>query len=130
LVEQSAPDGPDAVGDIAAAAEGILIVENAPLALVVVHPSGRVAFANRALRHLLGYEGSDLAGHDVSDLVAQDSAGFARHWAEVLAVEVMPEHTAQLRRRDGSSVQARVASLVMHDGGGAPRLVLCRVEAA
>ena len=114
---------------IAAAAEGILMVENAPLALAVVHPSGRLAMANRAFRALLEYEESDVVGRDVWELVDEDQAAFGPRWGEVLAAEVIPEHYARLRRRDGSSVAVRAAGMVVRDGVGAPRLVICRAEA-
>ena len=127
--EHFGPDWTDGMGEIAAAAEGILMVENAPLALAVVHPSGRLAMANRAFRALVEYEESELVGRDVWALVDEHEAGFGPRWDEVLAGEVIPEHHARLRRRDGSSVAVRAAGMVVRDGVGAPRLVICRAEA-
>jgi PAS domain S-box-containing protein len=127
LTEHFGPDRTDGMGEIAAAAEGVLMVENAPLALAVVHPSGRLAMANRAFRALVEYEESELVGRGVWELV--DETGFGPRWDEVLAGEVIPEHHARLRRRDGSSVAVRAAGMVVRDGVGAPRLVICRAEA-
>jgi PAS domain S-box-containing protein len=123
-------DGPEQFEKIATAAEEILVVENAPLALAVVLPSGRVAMANRALRDLLGYGQGDLAGRDVCELIAEEASDCARHWQEAVAAGVTPERTARLRRRDGAWVRARVASMVVSDDSGAPRLVICRARAA
>jgi PAS domain S-box-containing protein len=121
-------DPPDRIEEIAAAAEEFLMVENAALPLAVVLPNGRVAMANRALRDLLGYDRGDLAGRDVCELIAEDDC--ARHWREAVESGVTAERTARLRRSDGASVRARVASMVVSDGSGAPRLVICRAVAA
>jgi PAS domain S-box-containing protein len=84
--------------------------------------------ANRAFRNLLGYRRGDLDGRPVSQLM-DDRADFDVHWRAVLAGSTR-EHSTRLRRRDGGTVRARVASIVVSDDSGNPRFVVCRAQAA
>jgi PAS domain S-box-containing protein len=117
---------------VADAAESILVIENAPLPLLVILPDGRVALANRALCDFLGYDSGELVGVDVRTLVAADSDDeFRRRWDYALTSRgVTSERAARLRRRDGESLAARVASLVVADADGAPRFVIARALVA
>lgn len=109
-------------------AEAILAVENAPLALVVASPDGRVQLANRALREMLGYGAGDLAGRDVWDF-AGDVCAARQRWREVLEAGETAERLFEVRRQDGIMVQVRAASIVVPDDDGAPRFVITRLAA-
>ena len=111
--------------DVAAAAEDILTVENAGLPLLLIHPDGEIAMANRAMRTLLGYGKSQLDGRTISDVFPDD--GQAERWQELLRTGTMAEHPVRLRRGDGGSIAARAASIVIFNPDGTPRLVIKRV---
>ncbi|MEY2477692.1 MAG: fold [Actinomycetota bacterium] len=112
--------------DIASAAEGILFVEDAPLPLFVAVPDGRVALANRALRELLGYQGGDLIGQRVAELFADPTA--AAFWSDLLVAGGAAERAMELRRRDGTSIAARSAAVVVTGRDGVARWVIGRVQ--
>jgi PAS domain S-box-containing protein len=124
----SGPSGESSGRDICSEAEGILAVENAPLPLVVVLPDGQVAVANRALRELLGYSSDDLAGLHVLDLVADPHVAVAC-WAEWLAAGGAPDHAVDLRHRNGATIAARSAWIVVYGDDGETRMVIGHARA-
>jgi len=121
---------PEDLEDIVAAAEELLLVENALLPLAAILPNGRFAMANRALSQMLGYEVGELLGREVSDFTQAGDGGFARCWPDVLAGRATAEHVTDLRRRDGHWVRARVAASVVRDASNEPRLVIWRAQEA
>jgi len=123
--ERSQLDG-EQLHQIAEAAEAVLVIENAPLPLAVLLPTGRIALANKAFADFLGYMPAELAGADLR-LILADVSDFATRWDSVMSAEgVTTDRLARLRRRDGCGVTARVASLVVKHGDGQPRFVLVR----
>jgi len=123
--ELSQLDG-EQLQQIAEAAEAVLVIENAPLPLAVLLPTGRIALANKAFADFLGYTPAELAGADLR-LILADVSDFATRWDSVMSAEgVTTDRLARLRRRDGCCVTARVASLVVKHGDGQPRFVLAR----
>jgi PAS domain S-box-containing protein len=113
----------DAAG---AAAEAILAVENAALAIVVASPEGRVQMANRALREMLGHAEDDLTGRPVWDFAA-DVRTARRHWQELLDAGQTPERPFELLRRDGTSVGVRASSIVVAAADGSPQRIITRL---
>ncbi|MEY2478036.1 MAG: fold [Actinomycetota bacterium] len=113
------------VAGVAAAAEGILLVENAPLPLIVASPDGRISLANRAMRDLLGYETAAPIGQPIVDLLAEgpEAEGW---WDDLLAAGATHEYPVQLRRRDGQAVPAGFSALVVTGEGGAAAWVVAR----
>ena len=123
--ERSQLDG-EHLEQIAEAAEAVLVIENAPLPLAVLLPTGRIALANKAFADFLDYMTAELAGVDVRMILA-DVSNFAARWEGVMSAEgVTDDRVVRLRRRDGCVVTARVASLVVKHGDGQPRFVLAR----
>jgi len=123
--ELSQLDG-EQLQQVAEAAEAVLVIENAPLPLAVLLPTGRIALANKAFADFLGYTPAELAGADLR-LILADVSDFATRWDSVMSAEgVTTDRLARLRRRDGCGVTARVASLVVKHGDGQPRFVLVR----
>jgi len=123
--ELSQLDG-EQLQQVAEAAEAVLVIENAPLPLAVLLPTGRIALANKAFADFLGYTPAELAGADLRVILA-DVSDFATRWDSVMSAEgVTTDRLARLRRRDGCGVTARVASLVVKHGDGQPRFVLVR----
>ncbi len=121
----------DDITTVVDAAEAILLVENAPLALAVILPNGRVALANRAFREYLGYEAGEMAGAAAVSFVAPGHVQALREqWCDLLANGVSLEHSIELRCRNGDCVPARVSSVVVADDDGTPRFVLTRALAA
>lgn len=114
--------------DVAGAAEDILTVENAGLPLMLIHPDGEIAMANRAMRALLGYDKSQLDGRPIEDVFPDDWK--PERWQELLRTGTMAEHRVRLRRGDGGSIAARAAGVVVFHHDGTPRLVIKRVTAA
>jgi PAS domain S-box-containing protein len=119
-------DGSD---DIASEIEGFLAVENAPLALVVLRPDGRVAMANRAWRELLGYDAGEVSGRDIVDFMVERDVAAQRR-AELLDKGRTEETTIAFRRRTGDTMALRASSIMVYGDGGKPRMVICRVSAA
>jgi PAS domain S-box-containing protein len=114
--------------EVGMAAEAILVVENAPLPLVVASPDGRVVMANRALREMLGYGPADLTGREVWEFAADVDLARGR-WQELLEAGETPERPFELLRRDGVRVKVRAASIVVADDDGGPRLIITRAVA-
>ena len=110
---------------VAAAAEAVLSVENAGLPLFVMHPDGRVAMANRAMRALLGYGLTDIVNRRVWDLHAEPEQG-KRYFAEVLEAGQASENYLMLCRRDGKAVATYSSAVVVRDDRGAVSLVIAQ----
>jgi PAS domain S-box-containing protein len=128
-MSQREEDMDEPVADaLAIVAGAILAVENAPLPLVVAAPDGRVRMANRALRELLGYGSTDLAGREVWDFAADVDMARAR-WQELLDAGETRERPFELVRQDGSRVQARASSIVVTEDDGTPRWIISRAVA-
>lgn len=120
--DRNANGGPAAV---AAAAEAVLSVENAPLPLVVCHPDGRVAMANRAMRALLGYRDGEIVNRRVWELQADPESG--RHCFDKLLHDgEMAQHFVLLCGRDGEMVPTYGSAVVTRDDDGKISLVIAQ----
>ncbi|MEY2567990.1 MAG: hypothetical protein QOE35_2519 [Actinomycetota bacterium] len=111
--------------DITTAAEAILAVENAGLALAVLYPDRRIVMANRAMRELLGYTLEELVGRSLSDLVV-DGTDLGSDWERLLRQGSSAEHLLRLRHHSGATVITRAAAAVVFNDDGTPRLVIKR----
>jgi PAS domain S-box-containing protein len=119
---------PDRPPDLVGMAEDVLLVENAPTALAAVVSGGRLVMANRALRELLGYGLEELAGRSVTELLDRCHADFGHDWHTPLEAAI--ERPIRLRRSDGSSLAARITTVVVRDQAAVPQYVLCAVLGA
>jgi PAS domain S-box-containing protein len=117
---------------VVAAAESLLIFENAALPLTVILPSGHIAMANRAMRTLLAYGLDELIGKSVLDVVVGDRTDLTDGWDARLAggERVTTERVVRLRCRDGAEVDVRASSVLVTDGSGAVRYVVARATPA
>ena len=91
--------------------------ENAALPLVVTHPDGRVAMANRAMCELLGYGFADIVNRPVWELHAEPERG-ERCFHKLLQTGKARENLLVLRRSDGQSVPTYSSGLVTRDDRG------------
>jgi PAS domain S-box-containing protein len=114
---------------VACTAESLLAFENAALPLAVCDPGGRIVMSNRALRTLLGYEADELVGKAIGDVVAPNHDAVYKTWSDRLdagALDITPERQFTLWRKNGSSVQVRASSSLVHDDEGNVRYVIAR----
>ncbi|MBV8979397.1 MAG: PAS domain-containing protein [Acidimicrobiia bacterium] len=121
--------GARAAETVACTAESLLAFENAALPLAVCDPGGRIIMSNRALRALLGYELNELLGKPIDEVVAPSSEGLYRTWDDRLhaaALDITPEKRFTLWRKDGSAVNVRASSSLVHDDEGKVRYVIAR----
>jgi PAS domain S-box-containing protein len=78
---------------------------------------GRITYVSPAAREVLGYEPSELAGREYSELIdPRDLPGVRAAWEEVLEGRLHPgEH--RMRNRSGSAVWVRTSSRPVLEGG-------------
>lgn len=106
------------------------IVDNAAVGMVVCDMSGRLVYANRAFRGMLGHgaiEGSEIG---ILDLVHEDDSAAARQRLQLLmrgeAEDYRGEH--RFRHADGSALWVMVAASVLHaDATQAPQYLIVQV---
>lgn len=117
------------LASVAAVAEAVLHVENAPLALIVCWPDGHVSMANRAMRALLGYGDGEIVRCQVWELCADPDHG-QRCFRQLLSDGEAPERLMVLRRRDGQTVPTYGSAVVTKGEGGTVSLVIGQARPA
>ena len=121
--------GARAAETVACTAESLLAFENAALPLAVCDPGGRIIMCNRALRALLGYDLDELLGKPIAEVVAPSADALYKTWTDRLdasAMDITPERPFTLWRKDGSAVNVRASSSLVHDNEGNVRYVIAR----
>jgi PAS domain S-box-containing protein len=98
-------------GGVSSAAEAILRLENAALALFIVHRDGRVAMANRAMRELLGYELDELVDRRLWELQVDPEAGRSSFQTLLTNGELLEQELVD-RRRDGGIIATSSSAIV------------------
>ena len=116
-------------GDGVEIATSLFAFEESPLAMAIVLLDGTIMKVNRALRELLGYEERELIGsHEQTFSVGSDEVR-AERYQELLETDITHGRVMQLRRKDGSLVDAVTSAIVVRDGDGQPRWVIARAAA-
>ena len=96
------------------------VLDRAPACVVVVDPNGRVAYANRALRHLAGRLDEDVIGSDFVEFLDPTDVS----WASTAFGEVMSSMTVE--SGDGHLWAPVRLRLLRPDGGSVPVMVTGR----
>ncbi len=91
------------------------LVEETPLAIVVLDEAGRVTFCNRAFEALFLYSRSEILGRDLDGLIAPDDAAARGNTTRALEGETVHE-TARRLRKDGSAVEVELHAAALHAG--------------
>lgn len=92
-------------------------VESSGDGILITDQRGRVAFANRALLRMLGYEAAEVLGHNASELAVGK-----QEWAASVAESVRSSGwrgEASARRKDGNEFPALVDVTLIRDDDGA-----------
>jgi len=103
------------------------LIDSAPDA-ILVQREGKVVYANRGCRDLLGYGEKDgLVGKGALDIVHPDDRATVRHRIQVL-IEGGRTQPAEIRllRKDGSQALVESSSIGLEFGGGPATLVILR----
>jgi PAS domain S-box-containing protein len=91
-------------------------LENAPVPIHSVDPSGTIVWANRAELELLGYCTDEYIGHSMAAFHA-DPSGLADMMARLSRGETLSDYEAQLRAKDGLLRHVLVSStMIVRDG--------------
>lgn len=106
------------------------IVDNAAVGMVVSDMGGRLVYANRAFREMLGYAADDDGTRGILDLVHDDDSAAAKLRLQRLmrgeSEDYRGEH--RFRHADGSPLWVMVAASVLHaDVTQAPQYLIVQV---
>jgi PAS domain S-box-containing protein len=106
------------------------LMDACPDAVVMSDPDGRVLFASRQTRGLLGLaEADELVGRSVFDCVIEnDRKPLAENMSNLTKVGVRRSTEYAGLRQDGSSVPVEVSSAVVQDTAGRPRAVMAVIR--
>lgn len=90
-----------------------LVVENAPVAMLVVDRSGKVSLANAQTERLFGYSRTELVGQSVEKLVPPDVRARHPQQRDAFFAENRPrtlghDHTLRAVRRDGVAIPVQI----------------------
>jgi PAS domain S-box-containing protein len=116
-------------GDETAIGASLLAFDEAPTAMAVILLDGRIVKVNRRLRDLLGYEEGELIGTPASALSLSSDASRAERTSELAATDAIHSRVSQLRRKDGSIVEAVTSAVVVRDQKGQSRYAIARAVA-
>lgn len=112
--------------DEAAIGAPLLAFDEAPVGMAIVLLDGTIIKVNRVLRELLGYDEGELIGaHEETFSVSSDEVRAAR-FQELIETDVTRGRVMQLRRKDGSLIDAVTSAIIVRDGSGQPRFVIAR----
>lgn len=85
------------------------LIENSPLAIVVLDADRLIQICNPAFERLFGYRQGDIAGRDLDDLISDDTT---HEQAEAITAQITAGEavnlTARRRRRDGTLVDVEI----------------------
>ena len=90
--------------------------ERVPAALCCVGADGRIRWANRAERELLGYTREELTGRPVTD-VHGDEGAILDVMKRLARREAVRRHPVKLKRKDGTEVEALMDADPQWEGG-------------
>jgi PAS domain S-box-containing protein len=91
------------------------LLENAPEGIQRVGADHKVAWANRALLQLLGYDLQEYVGHDLANFFAC-SEKFDEFWRRLMAHEEVDNLPAEFRCKDGSVSYVLIHSNALWNG--------------
>lgn len=113
-------------GDGVGLGASLLAFDESPTPMAIVLLNGTIVKVNRALRELLGYEEGELIGASAATFSVRSDEDRADRREELAATDVIHARVTQLRRKDGSLVNAVTSALVVRDDEGEPRYVIAR----
>ncbi len=112
--------------DDTAIGASLLAFDGAPTAMAIVFLDGRIVKVNRCLLELLGYDEGELIGISASTLSISSDVARDERGGELAATGAIHSRVSQLRRKDGSIVNAVTSAVVVRDQDGEPRYVIAR----
>jgi PAS domain S-box-containing protein len=113
--------------DESAMGASLLAFDESPTAMAIVLLDGRIVKVNRQLLDLLGYEEEvELIGAPASTFSVSSDEDRAERAAELAAADALHSRVSQLRRKDGSIVNAVTSAILVRDQDGEPRYVFAR----
>ncbi len=116
----------DGTEDMAIGAS-LLAFDEAPTAMAIILLDGRIVKVNRCLLDLLGYgDEGELVGVQASEFSITSDEARADRRGELDATDAISSRVSQLRRKDGSIVNAVTSAVVVRDQDGEPRYVIAR----
>jgi PAS domain S-box-containing protein len=121
-------DRGDAAGGGAIGAS-LLAFDEAATAMAVVMLDGTIVKVNRQLRELLGYAEAELIGAPEATFSVSSDETRSERGAELAATDVTRGRITQLRRKDGSLLDAVTSAILVRDQDGQPRYVIARAAA-
>jgi len=105
-----------------------LVFENAPTAILITEPRGRITAANPAARALLGRDVEALAELRQSDLIfEEDRAAAAEHMRAAVESGRQGEFESRYCRSDGSCFHALTHVSIASDAEGQPLIVISEI---
>lgn len=96
------------------------IVEGAPDGIVVTTIDGAITYANEAFYELTGY-GPEIIGSYLNDLIAPEERRFVPAVIQRLLQVGTWQGTRTYMRRDGSTFEANLSLVLIHDDAGQPQ---------
>jgi PAS domain S-box-containing protein len=108
----------------------LLAFDASPTPMAIILLDGTIVKVNRELRELIGYEEGELIGAPSSSFSPGSETDRAGRRDELAATDAVRGRLAQLRRKDGSVVNAVISALVVRDEDGQPRYVIARAARA
>ena len=112
--------------DVGAIAASLLAFDESPIPMAIVLLDDTIVKTNRELRELLGYEEGELVGVPAATLSVSSDEDRVERSDELSATDVTRGRVTQLRRKDGSLVDAVTSAIVVRDDSGEPRYVIAR----
>jgi two-component system NtrC family sensor kinase len=106
------------------------IFEQAVMGIALLDRGGRMVDTNPALQGMLGYDGQELRGMPVTQLIHPDDVAAADELYKELLAEKRSSYWAEQRclRKDGRAIHANVTVSFVRPAGGQPRFAIAIVE--
>jgi PAS domain S-box-containing protein len=108
----------------------LLAFEEAPTPMAIVLLDGTIVKVNAKLRELIGYDEGELIGASAATFSVRSEEDRAERREELAATDAIRARVTQLRRKDGSLINAVTSALVVRDEAGQPRYVIARATPA
>lgn len=96
------------------------LLERAPDGIVIASIDGQISYANAAFQAMTGY-GEALVGMHLNELIAPEERRFVPAVIQRLIQAGTWQGTRTYLRRDGSTFEANISLVVIHDAEGQPR---------
>ena len=104
----------------------LLAFDESPTAMAIVLLDGTIVKVNRQLRELLGYDEGELIGASGASFSVRGEEDETAQRSEAAATDAIHARVTQLRRKDGSIVNAVTSALVVRDEKGEPHYLIAR----